>query len=146
VTELVVQPATAADRSLVRALLGEARLPTEDLDRATDLTFWVARSDFRPLGAVGLERHGNIGLLRSLVVAPNHRLHGVGRALVRALEEHAVTEGLVQLVLLTETAEPFFRRVGYAVIGRDEAPSVVASSAQFREQCPVTAVCMTKLL
>jgi N-acetylglutamate synthase-like GNAT family acetyltransferase len=54
--------------------------------------------------------------------------------------------GVAQLVLLTETAEPFFRRLGYTVIERGTAPSVVADSAEFRTLCPVTAVCMTKRL
>jgi N-acetylglutamate synthase-like GNAT family acetyltransferase len=49
-------------------------------------------------------------------------------------------------VLLTETAETFFRRLGYTVIERDQAPSAVASSAEFRTLCPATAVCMTKRL
>jgi len=63
---------------------------------------------------------------------------------VRALEEHAGAAGVAQLVLLTETAETFFRRLGYAVIDRDQAPFAVTSSAEFRTLCASTAVCMTK--
>ena len=145
--EVASEVATTADRPIVRSLLAEARLPVADLDLAPELTFWVVRDDAgRPVGAIGLERHGDVGLLRSLVVTPGRRRHGLGRALVHGLEEHAKATGVADLVLLTETAEEFFRRLGYAVIDRDSAPSAVAASAEFRTLCPSTAVCMTKRL
>jgi amino-acid N-acetyltransferase len=145
-TETVVQIATTADRAIVRSLLAEAGLPVADLDLAPEPTFWVVRDAGRAIGAIGLERHGDVGLLRSLVVTAGRRRQGLGRTLVRTLEEHADATGVVQLVLLTETAETFFRRLGYAVIDRDIAPSAVAASAEFRTLCPSTAVCMTKRL
>ena len=139
------QLASAADRPAVRSLLVEAKLPVADLDSAHDLTFWVVRDGSgRPVGAIALERHGDVALLRSLVVTPAQRQHGLGRALVRAVEQHAAAEGVAQLVLLTETAESFFRRLGYGVIDREKAPTAVASSAEFRTLCPATAVCMIK--
>lgn len=142
-----VEPAAPADRPIVRSLLTAARLPVEDLNQAEDrLTFWVARIDSGPVAAIGLERYGNVGLLRSLVVAPEQRLHGIGRELVRALEQHANATGIEELVLLTETAESFFRRLRYAVIDRDRAPAAIAHSAEFRTLCPATAVCMSKRL
>ena len=145
--DLATHLATSADRPDVRSLLTEARLPVADLDLARDPTFWVVRDDAgRPIGAVGLERHGDVGLVRSLVVTPGRRRHGLGRTLVRTLEEHAHATGVAQLVLLTETAEAFFRRLGYAVIDRGTAPAAVADSAEFRTLCPSTAVCMTKRL
>jgi N-acetylglutamate synthase-like GNAT family acetyltransferase len=145
--ETVVHLATTADRAAVRSLLAEARLPVPDLDQAPELTFWVVRDAAgRPIGAIGLERQADVGLLRSLVVAPGRRRHGLGRTLVRTLEEHANATGVAQLVLLTETAEAFFRRLGYAVIDRGTAPPAVAASAEFRTLCPSTAVCMTKRL
>jgi len=141
------QAATNADRPRIRSLLAEARLPVQDLDRATEVTFFVVRDDTgRPVGAIGLERHGDVGLLRSLVVAPSRRAQGLGRTLVAALEDHARATRVAQLVLLTETAEAFFRRLGYAVIDRAAAPSAVAGSEEFRTLCPSTAVCMTKRL
>jgi N-acetylglutamate synthase-like GNAT family acetyltransferase len=145
--EAVVHLATSADRALVRSLLAEARLPVDDLDLMPELMFWVVRGDDAGvIGAIGLERYGDVGLLRSLVVTPGRRRHGLGEALVRTLEEHANAMEIAQLVLLTETAEAFFRRLGYAVIDRENAPSAVAASAEFRTLCPSTAVCMTKRL
>jgi amino-acid N-acetyltransferase len=145
--ETVVHLATSAERSAIRSLLAEARLPVEDLDFAPELSFWVVADDAgRVIGAIGLERHGEVGLLRSLAVTPGRRRRGCGRMLVRALEEHSVATGVAELVLLTETAETFFRRLGYAVFDREKAPSAVTESAEFRTLCPSTAVCMTKRL
>lgn len=145
--EAEVDLATVVDRPILHSLLVEARLPVADLDSTPQITFWVIRDDSgRPVGAIGLERHGDVALLRSLVVAPGQRRRGLGRRLIRALEEHANAEGLAQLVLLTETAENFFSRMGYVVIDRDRAPSAVTSSAEFSTLCPSSAVCMTKRL
>lgn len=141
-----IEPAALSDHALVRAMLSDARLPVEDLDSAAQVSFLIARSNARPVGAIGLERHGNAGLLRSLIVAPDHRRRGLGHELVHALEEHARTLGIADLVLLTETAETFFARLGYSVIARDQAPTAVTHSAEFRALCPATAVCMTKPL
>ena len=96
------------------------------------------------LGAVGLERYAETGLLRSLVVAPAFRRIGVGAALVGALERQARSLGVVRLVLLTETAEAFFRRHDYAVADRSAIDGKVADSAQFRTCCPASAICMAK--
>jgi len=142
-----VQTAAPADLPIVRALLAEARLPVEDLEQASDLAFWVVRSSAgTAVAAIGLERYGSTGLLRSLIVVPAERGRQLGRTLVAALETQARAAGITQLVLLTETAESFFSRLGYVAIARDRAPSAVASSAEFRTLCPATAVCMTKLL
>ena len=141
-----IQLAALSDRPIVRALLSDARLPVEDLDRAAQITFLIARSNGQPVGAIGLERYGNAGLLRSLVVAPEHRLLGLGHELVHALEQHARASGITDLVLLTETAETFFARLGYSAISRDQAPAAVTHSAEFRTLCAATAACMTKPL
>ena len=139
--ETVVHFAVAADRPVIRSLLAEAGLPVADLDLAPELTFWVVRDDAgRPIGAIGLECHGDAGLLRSLVVTPDRRGQGLGRLLVKTLEEHASGTGIAQLVLLTETAETVFRRLGYTVIERDLAPAAATRSAEFRTLCPATAV------
>ncbi len=142
---LRVDAARAGDLSAVRALLGSAGLPVEDLDAPADLGFWVVREGGQVQGAIGLERYGDVGLLRSLVVAQDRRRGGVGTALVRALERDARSAGVRVLVLLTQTAEAFFRRHGYDVIDRAYAPDEVKASAEFRSLCPASAVCMVKL-
>ena len=141
-----IEPAAPSDYPIVQAMLSDARLPVEDLGATAQVMFLIVRSNTQPVGAIGLERFGNAGLLRSLVVAPQHRLRGLGRELVHALEQHARASGITDLVLLTETAVTFFARLGYSAISRDQAPPAVTRSAEFRTLCPATAACMTKHL
>jgi amino-acid N-acetyltransferase len=95
---------------------------------------------------IGLERFSESGLLRSLAVAPGHQHIGLGRQLVAQLEHDAGAEGIEQLVLLTQSAEPFFRRLGYQTIDRRCVPDELRRSEEFRSLCPANAVCMTKSL
>jgi amino-acid N-acetyltransferase len=141
-----VRVARAADFSRVRDLLIAARLPIEDLKSASGLRLWVAEDQDRIVGAIGLESLGAAGLLRSLVVVPSHRQHGLGSSLTETLERAARAKGIEVLVLLTQTAEAFFKRHGYKVIERGHVPDEVKHSAEFQSLCPASAICMTKSL
>ena len=141
-----VRASTAADFSKVRDLLASARLPIEDLNVAPGLRFWVAEDQDQVVGVVGLEARGPAALLRSLVVAPSHRQYGLGSSLTATLEREARATGIEVLVLLTETAEAFFKRRGYQVIEREQVPAKIKQSAEFQSLCPASAICMTKSL
>ncbi|HSD73828.1 MAG TPA: arsenic resistance N-acetyltransferase ArsN2 [Steroidobacteraceae bacterium] len=141
-----VSPAASADLPAIVALLGAASLPVADLESTSHPEFLVARRGRRVIGVVGLERFGDVGLLRSLAVSPGDRGRGLGLALTRALEQHAARSGLASLVLLTETARNFFEQQGYQVIARADAPQAVHASSEFRLLCPDSAVCMSKRL
>jgi amino-acid N-acetyltransferase len=93
---------------------------------------------------IGIELSGAVALLRSLAIAPKYQRGGLGHQLVAQLERDVQNTGVEQLILLTETAESFFRRLGYEVIDRRYVPEEVKQSAEFRSLCPASAVCMTK--
>ena len=114
-----------ADLVTVLNLLQCAGLPTEDLTWAPGLQVWVLETAGLLLGVIGLERFGAGGLLRSLAVAPGHQRRGLGEQLLAQLERDARADGVEQLVLLTQTAEPFFHRLGYSVIDRRYVPDEV---------------------
>jgi amino-acid N-acetyltransferase len=141
-----VSPAAAADLTAIAELLAANGLPTADVREDSRPEFMVARQDRQLIGVVGLERFGDVGLLRSLAVSAEHRRSGLGIRLTRAAEERAAQAGLKSLVLLTETAAGFFERRGYQVIARAEAPAAVQTSTEFRTLCPASAVCMIRSL
>jgi amino-acid N-acetyltransferase len=136
----------SADLPVVLALLKSAGLPTADLTSAAGLQVWVLEEKGSLLGAIALERFGTHALLRSLVVAPEFRRRGFGRDLVARLEHDAEVNGVEQLILLTETAEGFFRSLNYKVLDRRFVGKGVKQSAEFRSLCPASAVCMSKVL
>lgn len=143
----IIRRGQPADWVSVVELLQRAQLPTEDLTRAPDLALWVLEIDAQIAGAVALEGSRPAArLLRSLVVAPGHRQRGLGQALVARVEREARGAGTEQLVLLTETAQAFFQRLGYQVIERAAVPERLRQSAEFRTLCPASAVCLAKRL
>ena len=134
-----------AEHAGIRELLVESGLPTDDLDSAA-IEFILAFDDLGMFGVVGLESFEDTGLLRSLAVRSQHRGSGTGGMLVDALESLARDRGLRCLVLLTQTAAPFFAKRGYRFIAREMAPDPVRQSAEFRSICPASATCMMKPL
>ena len=140
-----VRRGKSTDMPAVLKLLQGAGLPTSDLASAQRLHLWVLESHSLQ-GVIALENFGAEALLRSLAVAPEFRLRGLGRELVARLEHDARADGIERLVLLTETAEPFFRALGYQAVDRQSVSEVVKQSAEFRALCPASAVCMSKTL
>jgi amino-acid N-acetyltransferase len=142
---LELRPATKQDMSEVRALLVANHLPIADLeDSRPELT--VAERDSNLIGVAGLQRFGDVALLRSLAVAERSRGAGVGNALVRELERLARAHGVRELVLLTETAETFFASRGYRHTDRAGLAAAILATAEFRSLCPASAACMSKRL
>lgn len=129
----------------VLALLKQAALPFEDLPTALD-SFVVAVNGNSVIGAAGIEAYDNIGLLRSVVVDPEYQGKGIAGQLLKAVEEAAITAGIGQLILLTETASPYFERKGFKQISRDEVPEAVKPSSEFSHVCPVSAIVLSKSL
>jgi len=141
-----IRRGTAEDLSAIESLLRSAGLPTDDVRSIPGLRTWVAEVGAALCGAIALEPFAHEGLLRSLAVAPDARSHGLGRKLVARLELDARVGGVRKLVLLTQTAGPFFQKLGYEVVDRNEVSQVVKGSAQFRSLCPASATCMAKML
>ena len=129
---------------LVEKLLHENQLPTQDISRIDMGHFFGCGSAKEMHAVVGLEVHGEDGLLRSLVVSKSARNAGYATALVEHLEAHARSIGINHLYLLTETAEAYFKNKGYLKITRDMASEPIKGTKQFSELCPASAVVMRK--
>lgn len=79
-------------------LVGSASLVGHDMDTRMELTPWLA----------------------SVYVAPEHRRHGYGSALVRRVVEEAETLGIKTLYLFTPDRETFYSRMGWQVLDRTD--------------------------
>lgn len=139
-----ISNASGKDRNDIISLLQKEKLPTEDLPLSLN-HFFIATDKFhKVIGAIGLETHGEFGLLRSMVVDSNYRNRGIATILVNRLETQASQMGFRSMYLLTETAVEYFRRKGYMSISRDEVPAEIKTSSEFSNVCPVSAEVMIK--
>jgi N-acetylglutamate synthase-like GNAT family acetyltransferase len=138
-----IRNAKESDISAVESLLSASDLPLDGV-RENFSSFVVAENEDGVAGVVGLEKFGSVALLRSAVVAPEHRGGGIGRQLVEQLLERADEAGIDELYLLTTTAENYFPRFGFTRTTRSAVPDAVKESAEFRGACPDTAVVMTR--
>ena len=134
---------SSAEFPAVKALLVRCGLPTDDLQPAHLEHFVVCRISGKLVGAVGLEVRGDLGLLRSLAVATEHRGRRLADGLCRRIMKEALRHGIRRLYLLTTTAEALFARLDFARVGRDTVPAVIRATAEYRSLCPNTATVMT---
>lgn len=131
------------DLKSVQQLLLDCELPYQDV--ANHLShFIVARNSTQLVGVIGLEPLNGVGLLRSLAVASPHRGKGLAKALYTRIVAHAHRKGIKRLYLLTLTAAGFFSKLGFAKIDRENVPTALQGTEEFRSLCPDTAVCMVK--
>jgi amino-acid N-acetyltransferase len=140
-----VERATTVDVPAVQALLAASGLPLEGAAEALGLGV-VGRDGERIVAAAAVERFGESGLLRSVVVEPAGRGAGRGREIVRAAEHVARSVGIRELYLLTETAADWFPRLGYEVVGRDVAAAAAGASIEFTTVCRDAGVPMHRRL
>ena len=136
-----IREAAASDMGAVNALLSAAGLAPVGAADAPG-AYFVADDGGALIGAIGLERYGRSGLLRSAAVAVAARNTGVGRLLVGAVVARARDQSLTELVLLTTTAEEWFRGLGFAVVDRSSLSSEILGSSQIQGGCPSSAVVM----
>jgi amino-acid N-acetyltransferase len=141
---VVLRRPEEADYTAIREMLKDAGLPVSDF--ISEHIAIVAEEHGKPVGAVGFERYGSIGLLRSLVVAEDARFRGLGRRLVSELEALEQKRGVVEIWLLTTDADPYFLSLGYETRERGQAPPDICRTAEFTELCPDHAVLMSKTL
>lgn len=122
---------------------GSSRTPDKDADELCALvenddfeTALVAIVEGQPVGSVLLVRHELDAAhdltpwLAGLVVAEDHRHLGIGSALVRTLEERAVSLGVETLHLYTWDARDFYVRLGWKEVEpfvQDGEPALLMS-------------------
>jgi amino-acid N-acetyltransferase len=141
---MTIEAASAADLPGIRRLLELSNLPSDDLTAGSLKYFLVLREDGQLNGAIGLEIHESVALLRSLVVAEAARGRGHGATLTTAAEALATELGITSIYLLTTSAEKFFLARGYRVESRHDVPKSIQATTQFSALCPSTAIVMVK--
>lgn len=125
---LSFQPVAPDDPAMI-ALLAAARLPVDDL--AGKAFLGIADQNGTLLACGGLEGCGDAVLIRSIAVLPERQKSGIGSAITLKLLAEARNAGATACYLLTNTAAPFFERLGFQRIARSDVPAAVAATGQF---------------
>jgi SAM-dependent methyltransferase/N-acetylglutamate synthase-like GNAT family acetyltransferase len=128
---VTVTRAAAEDLEAVLRLLESVQLPTAGAAEHFG-NFLVAKDEQgRLAGAIGLERYGPVGLLRSAAVAPECQRSGIGSKLTRARIDSAKAEGLKELVLFTFGAQLLAAKFGFAPANPEVYQAQLVNSNQW---------------
>jgi N-acetylglutamate synthase-like GNAT family acetyltransferase len=138
---LNIRRARRGDLDVITGLLEASGLPVDDVPSHVD-AFLVCFEAGGLLGTVALERHGPVGLLRSLAVNPADRRRGIGRELCARIIRQAGESGTRDLYLLTTDAADYFRRLGFHDVDRRLVPEAIAETTEFKDLCPDSAILM----
>jgi arsenate reductase len=118
-----IAPAAADDRPAVEALVTSAQLPLDGLDACFPHATAIARLDGDIVGVAALERFGDVGMLRSVVVAERARGRHLADALVADRLGAARADRLREVYLLTSGAATYFARLGFTRVERAVLPA-----------------------
>lgn len=143
-SDVVIRPARSDDLSSVESLLRAADLPLDGVADFFPQSYAVAVSNGKVVGAIGVERYGDHGLLRSAVVTDTQRGSGLGSRLTSDRIDWCVTNKMRSVYLLTTTAAPFFVNHGFVAVDRADVPAEVQRAPEFASICPSSAVVMQR--
>jgi amino-acid N-acetyltransferase len=141
--EITITPANPADRPAVVELLASQKLPTQDLPARLE-NFMLVKENGKVIGCVGLEIHSKYALMRSLAVEASQQGNGLGKTLYKTALELAQQKKVQELFLITTTAAPFFKKLGFSQIKRADVPAPIAATAQFATICASSGIVMRK--
>src|SRR5690606_21425360 len=94
------------------------------------------------IGCIGVEKYGDEGLLRSFAVEDAYRGRGIGNNLLAKLLEFCRRKGIMQLHLLTTTADEYFLKKGFEIANIESAPAPIKATTEFSLLCPSSSVYM----
>ncbi|MHA1935246.1 MAG: arsenic resistance N-acetyltransferase ArsN2 [Candidatus Thorarchaeota archaeon] len=135
-----IENASKSDFPAIVALLQDTDLPPDGIEPHLD-NFLVIRNSEQGaeqaflMGCAGLEVYGNTALLRSVAVHPDSQGIGLGTRLVKHITQIASDRGIIKLFLLTDTAEDYFKKLGFSLVSRDMIPEDVKQSIEFTTLC-----------
>jgi amino-acid N-acetyltransferase len=134
--------AEPADAAAVEALLTVNGLSATDAAAsiAEGRTVILPASDTPLATAAVAPLDGEWGLLRSIATDPQFRGAGLGSLAVAAAAARARDGDLRRLALFTESAEPFFVRLGFHPTPRADLPPSVLATPQAAECASATAM------
>ncbi|WPO96660.1 GNAT family N-acetyltransferase [Buttiauxella sp. HR94] len=129
---MIIRPWQESDRPFLRTLYLHARRACwtwidgsdwqlEDFDAATlGERIWVADEDGHRLGFASVTLNDNF--VHNLFVDPTYQGQGVGSALLKTVQSNFTSSGSLKCLTENKAALAFYRRHGWHIEARGEAP------------------------
>lgn len=124
----------------IHELLIMSGLPIAGVD-ANSGKYYIA-GDYDLIGVIGVEQYGSAVMLRSLAVKPQFRKAGVAGKLIEYVFQVLQGTGVVNIYLLTNTAEGYLTRYGFTTLERSQVPNHVLAASALGEACSSSSTCM----
>jgi amino-acid N-acetyltransferase len=133
--------ATGTDLEQATLLIEASGLPTVDINQSNQ-KIYILKEDNKIIATSCLEIYDQEAILRSFAVEETRRNTGIGTFIYKETLKEAKKHGLRKLILLTTTAENYFKKQGWKVTQRENISEQIKHSTEFNSVCPSTAVCM----
>ena len=118
----------------LRGFLREVDLTLAGVDAPT-VQLWVERDAHGEIvGSTGFELSGDRqhALIRSVAVAPQHRVAGAGSRLAQYAMDQAQAAGATRAWLFSRRSGPFWQKLGFTTADRSELAAVLPETHQVR--------------
>jgi len=135
-----LRPASSSDVPGLIAFLKANSLPTVGVESCYENFVIATDEKGKWIGVAGLEVYNQNALLRSVAVREEYRGFGHGGVLVDEVLKNAKREGVRVVYLLSETADGYFRRLGFDLVDRNDVDESVKASQEFTECCKTAKV------
>lgn len=125
--DYTIRPATQADAETIKKIVRSNPLDPNAIDWHYFLVLEVIENGKPKIASIGMiHPEGDVNELDSVATLKEYRRRGYAEAVVRALVERTPKP----IYLLSETKLiPYYERLGFRLLSREEAPSVMT------EQC-----------
>ncbi|WP_078556160.1 GNAT family N-acetyltransferase [Bacillus alkalicellulosilyticus] len=143
---MVVRIAEEKDLLPIQRLVAKAGLEEKGIEHQINDFLVIEDSNQQIVGTVGIERLGEDGLLRSLVIRSENLDAKVSLEFLEVTLAFAKRQKVKNLYLLTKSALPIFEYLGFEEIPGESIPAHIENSQHFSQYVKgVTKVMATKL-
>ena len=131
------------DLTQIISLLSGSGLPISDI-ATSRIDFIIAtNSENTIIGCIGVEQFDSHALLRSFAVNKEYRNLQIGTGLYNRLLSYSAQSGILELHLLTTTAERYFASKGFISSKRENVPDSIKTTTEFTSICPSSSAYMS---
>ena len=137
------QQAETSDLISIKNLLQKLDLVHQEIEKYIE-DFIVLKTGNKLIGCAGLEIYDEIGLLRSVAIDRDFQGKGLGKKLVKEILKYADKKEIVDLYLLTNSAEKFFEKHGFNIVSRTDVDPQIKQTYEYTTGCEETASVMIR--